>query len=153
MARRDWLLLQLANFNLHAAGELPAACVNTHMISPLHARPEACRHMVTGKRPAADVSRSPVQLVLNPRKYIPPQIRSATLSGISSICRHHASAISARITGRELTSANKTEHARSFTAGANTTRLCAVELLNVTQDADVIALHEVDCHTLQRRKR
>lgn len=30
------------------------------------------------------------------------------------------------------------------------THLRAVELLNIPQDADVIALHEVDCHTLQQ---
>jgi hypothetical protein len=32
----------------------------------------------------------------------------------------------------------------------SSTHLRAVELLNITQDADVIALHEVDGHTLQQ---
>jgi hypothetical protein len=31
----------------------------------------------------------------------------------------------------------------------NLTHLRTVELLNVTQDADVVALHKVDRHTLQ----
>ena len=48
--------------------------------------------------------------------------------------------------------ANKRGHMSSAAPRRHSmsTHLRAIELLNIPQDADVVALHEVDCHTLQQ---